>query len=242
MKTNPSLLLLGLLSYLVGLLAGLFLIVVSTWADMESTFYGFERLASAGLKGVSCPILMTRAETGTISFDISNSTERRISPSIKTALSTPVLSEEFNETIDIAPGETRRLEWAVGPQNVDLERFIFAKVLLYSSFPLPSREATCGIFVLNLPGSGRVILSALVLLSLAGMGWGLHRLSRFRSAYQWVDKHMGSLMFLAALIVLGLGMSFAGGWISSMLVLVAALLIIVILLSSWILGERTHHR
>ncbi len=196
MKTNSSLLILGLLSYFVGLVAGLFLIVTSTWADMESTFYGFERLANAGLKGLSCPVLMTRAETGTISFDISNPTERRISPSIKTALSTSVLPDEFNETIEIAPGETRRLEWAVGPENVDLERFIFAKVLLYSSFPLPSREATCGIFVLNLPGSGRVILPALVLLSLAGMGWGLYSLSRFRSSYLWVDKHMGSLMFL----------------------------------------------
>ena len=241
MKNNLSLLL-GLLSYLVGLLAGLFLIVASTWADMESTFYGFERLANAGLKGFSCPILMTRDETSAVSLDITNSTERRISPSIKTALSTPILPEEFNETIGLAPGESVRLEWVVGPENVDLQRFIFAKVLLYSAFPLPTREATCGIFVLNVPGSGRVILPALVLLSLAGVGWGLYSLTRLRSANEWVEKHIMSLMFLAALVVVGLVLSFLGGWIPSLLVLVAAVLIIIILLSSWIISERRHQR
>jgi hypothetical protein len=210
---------------------------------MESTFYGFERLANAGLPGLNCPILMTRQETSTVSLDITNPAERRISPSIKAALSTPMLPEEFNETIELAPRESKRIEWAVGPDNVDLERFIFAKVLLFSAHPLPSREATCGIFVLDLPGSGQVILPVLVLLSLAGMGWGLYSLSRLRFAYGWVEKHASSLLFLSALIVLGLAMiGLLGGWIPSLLVLVVATLIILILLSSWIISERKQHR
>lgn len=242
MNNNHPSLLLGLLSYVIGVAVGLFLIVASTWADMESTFYGFERLASAGLDGLSCPILMTRNETRTISLDISNTTDRQISPSIKTQLSTPALPEEFNETIQIASGESRRLEWAIGPENIDLDRFIFAKVLLFSAFPLPSREATCGIFVVNLPGSGRVILPVVILLSLAGIGWGLVRLTRRRLSMPWLEKHMNSLIFLAALVVLGFLVSFLGGWVPSLGVLILAVLIIIILLSSWILSDRRKHR
>ena len=155
MKTKSQSLLPALLSYMIGATIGLLLLGISAWADMEATFYGFDRLANAGLGGFQCPILMTRQETQSISLNISNPTDRRISPSVRTQISTPALPEQVTETIVLEPGQSQRLEWAVGPENIDLGRFIFAKTLLYSSHPLPSEEATCGIFILDLPGSGR---------------------------------------------------------------------------------------
>ena len=130
MKKNQPSLLSGFLSYVLGVIIGLSLLGISAWADMESTFYGFDRLANAGLGGFRCPVVMTRQETRAVSLDISNPTDRRISPSVRTDISTPALPEQFTENIALEPGESQRLEWTVGPDNIDLGRFIFAKALL----------------------------------------------------------------------------------------------------------------
>ena len=237
MNNNGRSLLLGFIAYAVGVAIGLFLIVIAAWADMESTVYGFPRLANAGLRGLQCPILMTRDETATISFNVSNPTDSRISPSIKTQISTPLLPEEFQENLRLTPGESTRLEWLVDPANIDMERFIFAKVLLFSSYPIPSREATCGIFILDLPGTGQLILPMLVALSLISIGWGLYQIDRRRASNAWLKKHRGPMIFLAIIVIVGLIISFMGGWIPSLLVLAVALFIIIILLGSLLAGK-----
>lgn len=227
-----------LLSYVIGVIVGVFLVVVSTWADMESTLYGFPRLASAGLRGFTCPILMTRDEAATISLKLSNPTDDRVSPSVKTMISTPLVPEEFNDNLELAAGESKRLEWRVDSDNVDLDRFIFAKVLMYSAYPLPSRETSCGIFILDLPGSGRVMLPLFVAISLLGMGWGVYGMNRFNAANDWISKNLRALVFLSVMLVLGFVISFMGGWLPSVLVLAVAVLMLFILTGSFLMSER----
>ena len=233
MKYNQLPLLLSFAFYGLGVVAGLFVIFVATWADMESSAYDFPRLANAGLDGLHCPVLMTPDETSTISLDVSNTTEDRISPLIKTQISTRLLPEQFIEDVQLTPGESKRLEWSVDAENIDMGNFIFAKVLLFSAYPLPTREATCGIFVLDLPGTGRMIVPVLVVLSLISLGWSLHRINRLSAYNERQKKHLGSMVFLAITIGLGLVLSFIGGWILSVLVLVLSLLLIIILLGAW---------
>lgn len=241
MNTKRSSLLLGGVSYWIGAAAGLFLIFVAVWADMESSLYGFPRLATTGLGGLHCPILLTPEEGGTISLDVINPTDGRISPSIKVMISTPILAQESLETLQLAPGESQRLQWSVGPQNIDLGLFIFAKVLQYSAYPLPSRETTCGIFVIDLPGRGTLVTGVLVALSLLGMGWGLYRIQKNGAAQSasspWRGKQFGAMVFLALMTTLGLVICFAGSWLVALVVLVLAVLTIVILLGSWLLGD-----
>jgi hypothetical protein len=235
-KIQPSQIF-GLLSYGIGVALGFFLIFVATWADLEASAYEFPRLANAGLGGFRCPVLMTPDETNSIFLDISNPTEGQISPSVKTLISTRLLPEEFLDGIQLAPGESKRLEWTVDAENIDLGSFIFAKVLLYSAYPLPTQEATCGILILNIPGTGRMIVPVLMALSLISMGWGLYRLSRFSPSHEHPVKHTGSLMFLAILIGLGLLLSFIGGWIFSLMLLVIMLLLIIVRVSSLLVDK-----
>jgi hypothetical protein len=237
MKNNQRALWLDISAFGMGVIAGFFLIFIAAWADMEASAYGFPRLANAGLGGLRCPVLMTPDETSTIALDVSNPTEGQISPSIKTLISTRILPEEFLDGILLTPGDSKRLEWKVDAENIDLGSFIFAKVLLYSAYPLPTREATCGIFIIDLPGTGRVIVPVLMALSLISMGWGLYRINRLRTANERLRKHMGSMTFLAILIGLGLALNFLGGWISSLLVLVVSLLLIIILLGSLLMDK-----
>ena len=238
MKNNKIFSLLVYPSYVVGLIVGLCLIVIAAWADMEATFYGFSRLADSGLRGFSCPVLMTRGETRLISLRVSNTTDSQIHPTIRTEISTSLLSQVSLENLELAPGESKRLEWSVGPENIDLKRFIFAKTLVFSAFPLPNQEATCGIFIVDLPGSGKVILPILVALRLLGMGWGLYEMNRSVASNDWVEKYIRPLAFLAIMVVLGLVVSFLGGWVPSILILAVVLLMIVILLGSLIMWER----
>ena len=227
------------LSYVVGVVLGLYLVVVSTWADFEAAFYGFSRLAEAGLRGFSCPVLIARDEMSSISLRISNTTDSMISPVIKTEISTSLVVQEFQEGLELAPGESKKLTWAVGPENIDLGNFIFAKALVFSAYPLPNREATCGVYVINLPGSGRVILSVLVVLSLLGMGWGLYGLNKTERSNAWLENHIRAMLFLTLVIVVGMVVSFWGGWVPSILLLAVSLLLIIILLGSFFMSERS---
>jgi hypothetical protein len=236
MKNNLSFLP-GFLFYGMGVAVGLFLTLVAVWADMEASVYDFPRQANAGLGGLYCPVLMTQDETGTISLSVSNTTDSQISPLVKTQISTRLLPEQFLEGVQLTPGQSKRLEWPVDAGNIDMENFIFAKVLLFSAYPLPSREATCGIFVLDLPGNGRMLVPMLVMVSLVSMGWSLYRINQFRTSNDLLSKYMGSMIFLSILIGLGLVLSFRGGWILSLLVFVVSLLLILILLGSLLGGK-----
>jgi hypothetical protein len=67
--------------------------------------------------------------------------------------------------VDLAPRESATLTKKIGAENVDLDRFIFVKALMYAAYPLPDQEATCGVFILPMRGSGirdRLINSAFV--------------------------------------------------------------------------------
>lgn len=227
-----------LLSFVTGMIVGVFLVFVATWADMESAFYGFPRQAEAGLRGFTCPVLMTRNDTATVSLKLSNPAEVKVSPSVKTLISTPLVPEEFIETLELAPGESKRLEWRVDTGNIDLDRFIFAKTLMYSAYPLPSRETSCGIFILDLPGSGRVLLPLLVAASLLGMGWGLYGMNRFNAGNAWITKNLNAMAFVAIMLVLGFVVSFMGGWLPSILVLAVVVLMLFFLLGSFVMSER----
>jgi len=226
------------LSYVVGIIMGLFLFFVSTWADLESSFYGFPRLANAGLRGFSCPVIMTPNDTSTISLTVSNPTDQLLRPSVKTMISTPLMADEYLNQIELAPGETKQLKWTVGPGNIDMGQFIFAKALIFSTYPLPSLEDTCGIFIVNLPGSGKVIFPLFVLVSLLGMGWGVYGMKKLGNVNEWMSRNLRAVVFLTLTIVLGIGLSFWGGWILSIFLMVVAFLMLVILMGSFILNER----
>jgi hypothetical protein len=124
------------------------------------------------------------------------------------------------------------VEWSVDAENIDMGNFIFAKVLLFSAYPLPTRETTCGIFVVDLPGTGRTIVPVLVVLSFVSLGWSLYCIHRSSILHEQLRKQLSSMTFLAILISLGLVLSLIGGWILSVLVLVASLLLVIIVLGS----------
>ncbi len=234
MKSIQAISIFGVLLYLLAVITGLLLIVIATWADMEAASYGFPRRASDALSGLTCPILMTRNETDTISLRVSNPTDKHLHPAISTEISADFNPQIFIESVDLAPGEAKSVEWSVGPRNIDLGMFIFANVEVYATYPIPNREKTCGILIMDLPGKGRPIQTGLLTVSLLGLGGGLYLMSKFglpgnRSAFTWNE-----VIFLAVLIVSGLILSYIGSWIPSIGILVLSVLLSILLLNTTI--------
>jgi hypothetical protein len=96
--------------YSIGVLLGITLAILATWADYESAFYGFARFASRPFHGLSCPVLMTRDESQTVTIKLRNTTEKTLSPSIRTEISTPLTADSKLEFFELAAGES--LKWS----------------------------------------------------------------------------------------------------------------------------------
>jgi hypothetical protein len=236
MRNNQATSTAGVLIYVLGVVAGILLITISTWADMEADYYGFQRRANTRLGGLVCPILLTRHETGIITLKVSNPTDAPLYPSIRTEISAEFDPPIFIESIDLAPGESERLEWPVGPENIDLGNFILANVQVYASYPIPNREKTCGILIIDRPGSGRVIVTALFAFSLLGLGGGLYLMSRSDFRRRRATNVWSGIIFLTALILSGLILSFMGYWLPASAILAMSVLISLFLISSLIVG------
>ncbi|MBL8063878.1 MAG: hypothetical protein JNK32_12695 [Anaerolineales bacterium] len=217
---------LHLVSYVVGVILGLAVTFFATWADLEAAYYGFDRTGGNRLSSLACPIFMTASETTNISIKLTNSTDRKVSPSIKVDISSPIAPVSIIDDTELAIGESKRLRWEIGPENIDLGRFVFARVWTYASYPLKDKESTCGVFVLPLPGKGVFYTWSMILLSLAGMGYGLMVMKQIR-----VPGRNGTLersTFLVVVTILGLFVSYMGWWLAGVLVIVLALLVIII--------------
>jgi hypothetical protein len=227
-----------LAAYILGALLSLTVSVIAAWSDMEAAFYGFARRASTPLPKVSCPIFLNRYETGVVSVKISNTTDRKLSPSVKAEFSSKLTPISTLDSVELAPGETKTVTWTIGPENIDLKRFIFSKVLIFASYPLPDRETACGTFIVDLPIPGTVMLTLLIVLGLAGMAVGWYVLTRLRRHSLQMEKALRPLTFLTIVIVLSMVVSLSGGWVQAILLLTVTLITIFVTLNFAIFSMR----
>lgn len=231
MKTDTNAqrrLFLPVLLTLSGILLGLLLALLAVWADYESTAYGFLRRAQASFGGLSCPIFMGRNESSMVSIGISNPTDRTISPSVRTEVSTPVEFDTKLEHIQLAPGEQMTLQRTIGPENIDLGMFIFVSTLVYSTFPLPDRQTTCGILVLPV-SNGTLLLILGTALSVLLMAAGTYLLYK----NEWFVRRSRSMLFMVATTVLAMVLAFMGWWLVAAILVVLSVLTLVIAVGSF---------
>lgn len=224
-KTSPNL---YFVAYLLGALLSATLAAVATWSDLEAAFYGFDRRASAPLQGLSCPVFLNRSEVGVVSVRISNTLDRKLSPSVRAEFSSRFAPVSSLESVEIPPGEARTVSWSIGPDNIDLKRFIFSQVLIFASYPVSDREASCGTFIIDLPIPGTVVLYLMVILGLGGLGGGMFLLNRSKPLPARLEKALRPLTFLAVVLVVALFVSLAGWWVQAILLLAVVLVTTVV--------------
>ncbi|MCJ7433067.1 MAG: hypothetical protein MUO77_06225 [Anaerolineales bacterium] len=207
--------------FFIGALLGLTLTALAAWADLEAAAYGFDRTGGGQLSSLSCPILMTANETSSFSVKVTNTTQRKLSPSIETDVTARLMLPITSYTpTELVPGESKRVEWKIGPENIEFRQFVFIRARVYAFYPLPNRENTCGVFIVNLPSNGTVITWTMVVLSLLGTGLGLYGLTQSQGP---VDMLRFKLLFI--LVIAGLITSFMGWWMQGVIVIAVSLLL-----------------
>lgn len=229
MKNNQSTLI-NIVIYILAALIGFTLVLLATWADVEAQTYGFYRRANIGLPGLNCPILMTPGEVSKVSLRLTNTTNDPLTPNIRVEISRPALPFLSTESVKLPAGESKTMEWMIGPENIDLGYFIFINALTYSSYPLPSRESMCGVFIINLPTNGRTIVALMAVLSLLGMGFGLYGLNRSPGLARRVLIARRPLLVLSVFIAVSILVTFLGWWWPGLILLVLALLLVMAVL------------
>jgi hypothetical protein len=230
MKNTHPPLIVNIVIYILAALIGFTLVLLATWADVEAQMYGFYRRASIGLPGLNCPILMTPGEVSKVSLRLTNTTNNLLAPNIRMEISKPAMPFLSTESVKLAAGESKTMEWTIGPENIDLGNFIFINALTYSSYPLPSRESMCGVFIINLPTNGRTIVAIMTILSLLGMGFGLYGLNRSPSLARRFLIARRPLLVLSVLIAVSILVTFVGWWWPGVILLVLTLLLVMAIL------------
>lgn len=213
--------------FIFGAFLGLALVFFATWGDLESAFYGFDRTGGEPFSTLRCPVLMTATETSSFSVKVTNNTGKKINPSLIADISTPILMDVSNTPFPLMPGETKSMKWNIGPQNIDLERFIFVRAWLHGGFPMPDKESTCGVYILFLPGKGVYYTWGMIVLGLLGMGGGLFALRKVPVPERGGGT-VGRLSVLAVIILIGLLVTYTGFWLGGVVDLVFAFLMIMI--------------
>ena len=218
--------------FLLSIAAGLSLAVISIWADYEAVRYFFTGAHFDSFRGMRCPILASRSEAVTISATIENPSDRTVRPFYRVEVSGPV-GRLLREQTSIPPRQTQKAEWIVNGDDVDLRYFIMTKITVPPFAGLPTREAMCGIFVLNLDRlTGQQALITLLAVSLFGIIFGLAMWERqMETANKGFMRSQHVRRALGLVVLLAMLSGLAGWWLVGIIFCALAILLFVIMLS-----------
>lgn len=165
---------LGTAFFFLGVLIAILVAVGSAWADYEGLSYFATGAAYDPFYGLNCPVLLSPAEVGVVSARFQNQTDKAIEPYYEVEVSGLTASRQLHGHLVVDPGMTRDAAWTVDARDIDLGDFVLVKVDVLPVAGYRTREATCGILVVPLPGlTGKSALFLIVLVSILCMLAGL---------------------------------------------------------------------
>lgn len=235
-KPNRGLRLFSNLSFIIGLIALMLLTLIATISDLESAqFDEISRvLANNKVTNISCPLIVTRYDTGRVETKVTNPNDRERNYSVRVRISSgfvTLLREDVQEFI-LAPGESESLRWLVTTEDAAWDRIILARVYVARAFGLPARTASCGILALNIPfPSGSVIVWTLIALGFSGMGLGMLLWIRQTPRTEAVLRSFRVMLLFGGLATAAFALSMIGWWF-----LAGGLIILISLLTIALLG------
>lgn len=234
-RTKLLIRILILILFAIGLILGTVLFGLATWGDLEASLFD-SATNQRGRMRISCPVMIGNKEVGKVTTTIKNPSDKPIINRVKIRMTEGFVTL-YKEQLDIhklAPGESKKLEWAVLPEDaVYGGRLIMLKVRSRPSYPFIDRQASCGVLVMDVFDlSGSQIFYSGVLLSVIFMGIGI--ILWRRSAKPFHKRTLAvyrSMIALLIVVIAGLVTSITGSWVLGLF-----LLVIVILLSGGIIA------
>jgi hypothetical protein len=222
----------GAIIFSAGFLVGFVIFTGMIWADFEAAMFDAAIRGEKSLHTLRCPVVINERETGTVSAAFHNSLDRPVQFAIRTTISQGfvTLMREEKALLPVDAGGTERLEWTVTAEDAAYGSVVLVKVLLMGNYPLPSRQASCGVLVLDLSflsGSQALALGVAVSLLLMAAGGALWLVGS-RPLKEGFDLDLARGMgALAASVLVGMFVGFLGSWLLGVAVVVVTALLIV---------------
>jgi len=225
--------------FVLGAVIGFNLVTVSVWGDYEASMIGLTYMGEKQLNTLTCPILATARDKAEVSVEIHNPLEHNLTRTVLVLVSSGRLSllREDRVSFQLKPDESRELNWPVEPEDAVYGKLVLAKVYLFPSHSIPSKDATCGILVLDMPFlSGQQVVYGSLGLSMIGMAAGILLWQRNNKLKDRQQQELSRSMFMmASAITVGLAASLLGsrlayGWLLGGSCLVVAVLLLVVTL------------
>jgi hypothetical protein len=228
--------------FTAGVLLSTALFVLVLWPDFEASLLDPAIRQDAPLRTLRCPVMLTKAETGTVSAAFKNRLQRPATFHVRAHISQGYVTwmREIDASLPLAPGETQRLQWPIAPDDAAFGRLILVKVTVRGGYPLPTRQGTCGVLVIPAPSlaghpwtdGDRIFAFGLAVgwsLLITGIGLrGLTPQPVLGEPRRWAISFRGAggMGLLTGCIILGTIVSLLGQWILGSMIFVITLLLL----------------
>jgi hypothetical protein len=232
----------GITLIIIGAICFILIGSLSIWADLEATLFNSAMRSDKRLTSLKCPSFITEEEIGIISATFHNSSDKPISPLIRTYVTDGyvILMREKVDRLDIAPGETASVEVEVTADNAVYNRLVLARMHQFAYGPLSYRNASCGIYVLNIKtitGNQFIAITATLGLFLSAIGvWLWVKHSRPIIWDQLTKFHQILAFVLISMLISIVGL--LSWWLLGVLLFVFWVLLVVGLISQAILSSK----
>lgn len=168
---------LALLLYLLSLLIMLAVAAITLWPEIELMFFDRPLIVEERLRTLHCPQAVTPDEEATLAVRFTNEGDRneRFRARARISYLSATLVDEFDQWVELAPGETTVVRWSLDPESAAFGRMILARVHVSRRGNIPPQQRGCGVMVLDLPlftGTQYVLgMAASGILTLAASGF-----------------------------------------------------------------------
>ncbi len=228
--------------FTAGVLLSLMLFALVIWPDFEASLLDPAVRQDARLRTLRCPVMISKAETGTVSAAFKNRLQRPATFHVRAHITQGYVTwmREIDESLPLAPRETQRLQWPIAPDDAAFGRLILVKVTVRGGYPLPTRQGTCGVLVISAPSlagyqwtkGGQIFVIGLAVgWSLLIIGIGLRGV-RPRATLEEAKRRVvtlrgtGGMGVLTGSIILGTVVGLLGRWIDGGIIFVITLLLL----------------
>lgn len=241
-KPNTALRVIGITLYIVGIAAAAALAALSAWGDIEASTFDAALQTDETLSTLDCPVFIGQEEDGVITAEIINTADRDVSPLVRARITQGfvTLVREERARVEIPQGQSGTVEWEISEEDAAYRRLILARVYQFSNYSLPSRQATCGVVVVPVPGlNGQQFYIGLFALGLAASSVGL-LLWAPNSADEpnAAKKKLRAYIYLAGLLLITSLLNLIGNWLISVILLVLGFVSIIAVASFAFIGNN----
>lgn len=210
---------------------------ITIWPEIELLLFDRPLIVEERLGTLRCPLAMTPDEDATVTATFTNDRDRdeRFRAQARFSYISAALMDEFDQWVELAPGETEVVRWSLDPESAAFGRMILARVHVSRRGNTPPQQGGCGVMVLDLPhfsGAQYVFglaVGGLLTLAASGLLW----LDGRQPGLVWQEAASRRRALLAAVVA---GAMFAGlfnFWLLGSLLLLLSMLLLISFVQHW---------